>query len=96
MFMPDSSSPVFGAVADRLAELYDVEFGSKPRGRYRISKKYLQALTERRRLYPDDIQTLGRALYERGFVLIDLETFCAIVSLRTFNSYRRVNDRVLM
>ena len=93
--MESQDSSVFEDAADRLVRLYDQEFGSKVRGRYRISMKYLRALTGRRRLYPDDIERLRRQLYERGFVLIDLETYCAVVSLRTFNSYRRVSERAL-
>lgn len=93
--MSHVSDLVLDQTADRLSRLYDEEFGSKQRGRYRISMKYLRALTGRRRLYPDDIEQLQRRLYERGFVLIDLETYCAVVSLRTFNSYRRVSERAL-
>jgi hypothetical protein len=78
--------------AERLAGLYEESFGGKPRGRFRISMKHLRALTGRRRLYPEQIAALGRALYELGYVLVDLESFFVVLSQRTFASCRRVNE----
>lgn len=82
-------------IAGELARLYDVGFGGKERGRYRISAKHLQKLAKRRRLYPEDVQVIGRALFERGFVLLDMEGFFVVLSQKTFASYRRVNEAAL-
>jgi len=82
------------AIAAELVRLYEVSFGGKERGRYRISAKHLQKLAKRRRLYPEEIQEIARALFERGFVLVDLESFFVVLSQRTFASHRRVNDGV--
>ncbi len=82
-------------IADRLAALYEQEFGGKDRGRYRISLKLFQELAGRRRLYSDDIQRIGRALFERGYVMIDMESFFAVLSQKTLTSYRRVNTETL-
>lgn len=78
-------------VARRLAELHERGFGGKVRGRYRISMKYLRRLSGRSRLYPEDVGAIARELYQRGFILIDLESFFVVLSQRTFASYRRVN-----
>lgn len=75
--------------AKRLADMYATEFGGKPSGRYRISRKILCDIAGRRRLYADDITTLTRALFERGFVLIDMESFFVVMSANAFVNYRR-------
>lgn len=82
-------------IAGELARLYDAPFGSKERGRYRISRKHLQRLAKRRRLYPADIQAIERAAFERGFVLLDMESFFVLLSQKTFASYRRVNESAI-
>ncbi len=83
-------------IAKRLAALYDREFGGKPRGRYRIAMKHLRTLGGgRARLFPEDITAIGRALYQQGYILIDLEIYFVVLSQRTFASYRRVNDHCL-
>lgn len=81
-----------GAVADLLVRLYDQPFGSRDRGRYRISAKHLRQVANRRRLYPEDIEAIERALFERGFILVDLESFFIVLHQKTFASYRRVNE----
>ena len=79
-------------VADRLCELYDEPFGGKSSGRYRLPAKLLRKMAGRRRLYEDDIQQLVRAMFERGYVLIDMDSFFVVTSANTFVNYRRAND----
>ncbi|MGP1396953.1 MAG: hypothetical protein ACTS3R_15720 [Inquilinaceae bacterium] len=83
------------ATADRLAALHDRAFGGKPGGRYRISAKLVYRIAGRRRLYEDDVRGLRRALLERGFVLIDMETFFVVISANAFVNYRRANEDCL-
>ncbi|MDA0703090.1 MAG: hypothetical protein O3A96_07620 [Proteobacteria bacterium] len=80
------------AIAVALARLYEESFGGKERGRYRISSKFLRQIAGRKRLYAEEIEAIGRALFEQGFVLIDLESFVVVLSQKTFDSYRRVNE----
>jgi hypothetical protein len=79
-------------VAQRLSALYDVEFGGKKSGRYRIPAKLMRDLAQRRRLYEEDILALGRELFEIGFVLIDMENFYVVMRTNTFVNYRRVSE----
>jgi hypothetical protein len=83
------------ATADRLVHLYGQAFGGKPHGRYRIAVKLVRQLMVRRRLYEGDIKALTRALYERGFVLIDMDNFLVVLNANTFVNYRRVNEESL-
>ncbi len=93
---PDTCQPrPAEAVAQRLEKLYETTFAGKARGRFRLSMKHLRLLTGCRRVYPETILAVARALYERGYVLVDMETYFAVLSQRTFSSYRRVNDAVL-
>ncbi len=84
--------PTARQIAECLAELYGQPFGSKARGRFRISMKHMQAITDRKRVPLDLIQRIGEELFELGYVLIDLETFFVVLAQRTFRSYRRVSD----
>lgn len=92
--MIDDATWITKAV-DRLATLYDEEFGGKKGGRYRIPAKLVRDLAQRRRLYEDDIRALGRALFERGFVLIDMDSFYVVMSANAFVNYRRANEEIL-
>lgn len=78
--------------ADHLVAIYNEPFGGKPRGRYRLSAKLLRQLLGQRRVWPDQIVALSRALYERGYALIDLESFFVVVAHQTFNNTRRANE----
>lgn len=82
-------------VAGWLADLYNLQFGGRPRGRFRISMKHLRRVMGRRRLYPEDVDALSRALFEHGHVLVDMETYFVVISQKTFASYRRVNEACL-
>ncbi len=81
--------------ADRLAALYDEGFGGKPGGRYRIPVKLVREIAGRRRLYERDVQDLTRALFERGYVLIDMDSFYVVMSANAFVNYRRVSEERL-
>jgi len=83
------------SIADRLVALYALQFGGKVNGRYRISSKLVKKLAGRRRLYEDDINALGRAMLERGYVLIDMDSFFVVTSANSFVNYRRVNEDLI-
>ncbi len=93
--MTAASPHAVDALAERLAQLYETAFAGKPRGRYRLSMKHLRLLTGSRRVYPETVAAVARALYERGYVLVDMETYFVVLGQRTFASYRRVNDAVI-
>ena len=80
---------------DRLCELYKEPFGGKPSGRFRISTKLVHQLMRRRRLYEDDVQRLTREMLERGFILINMESFFVVLSVNTFTNYRRANEETI-
>ena len=87
--------PSISDVAQRLAEIYDKPFGGKPNGRFRISGKMLRVISGRRRLPPSYIKELADEMFELGFVLLDMESYYAVASARTFASYRRLGEASL-
>lgn len=91
----NSASPSPAPVADRLAALFDAPFGGKPKGRFRVSNKLVRQMLRRRRLYEDDIRQLSREMLERGYVLVDMESFFVILSANSFVNYRRANEECL-
>lgn len=91
----DDTQQRIALAAQRLAELHDQGFGGKPGGRYRIPEKLVRKLARRRRLYESDVIALSRELFERGFVLIDMDTFFVVMSANAFVNYRRANEECL-
>ncbi len=83
------------SAAEALCAMYGRRFGGKASGRYRIATKLLRELADRRRLYEDDIRNLTREMFERGFVLIDMDSFFVVMSANTFVNYRRANDDMI-
>lgn len=92
-----SASDMIERTADKLVTLYDEPFGGagKKGGRYRIPAKLLRDIAGRRRLYEDDVRDLTRCLLERGFVLIDMDSFFVVTSANSFVNYRRANEDCL-
>jgi len=90
--VPDGPERTCNAAVDTLITLYEAPFGGKPRGRYRISMKLMCRIFGQRRVWPEQIEEVRRRLYERGYLLIDMETYFAIVGQQTFVGYRRVNQ----
>lgn len=83
------------AIVDKLVRLYSEKFGGKDSGRYRIAAKVVRDASGRRRLYEDDVRELTRAMLERGYVLIDMDSFFVVMSSNSFVNYRRANDQCL-
>lgn len=94
--MRETGDELYSAVAANLVTLYEEPFGGKRRGRYRIPIKLAQRLLRQKRIWPDQIEAIRRALYERGYVLHDMDSYWVIVSQKTFSSYRRVNEASLV
>ncbi|MFY0310444.1 hypothetical protein ACFMBG_11200 [Leisingera sp. D0M16] len=85
----------FDSAAGTLAGLYGRDFGGKASGRYRIPRKLLQEICGRRRLYEEDVTALSRALLEKGYVLIDMDSFFVVMSANAFVNYRRAGKEIL-
>lgn len=81
--------------AGALADLYEKPFGGKPSGRYRISSKMLRKIAERQRLSEAFIQELTEEMFELGFILLNMELYYAVASIRTFSGYRRLGEASL-
>ncbi|WP_417520083.1 hypothetical protein [Minwuia sp.] len=90
--MHPKETPHIAAAADHLVAIYNEPFGGKPRGRYRLSMKLMRQLLDRRRIWHDEIEALTRAMYERGYALIDMETFFVVIAHQTFTNTRRANE----
>ncbi len=86
-------------VAAMLVMLYDEQFGGKPNGRFRVSRKVLREIAGRRILSDSFLREVSEEVFELGFVLINCDAYLAVQSQKLFNSYRRVTkgatERVL-
>lgn len=90
-----NTDPKYLEAAEKLAALYERPFGGKAKGRYRIAMKQVRQLLGRRRLYEDDIRELTRATLERGYVLVDMDSFFVVMNANSFVNYRRTNEESL-
>lgn len=90
-----ASSETLDLWVNALVDLHEIGFGGRPRGKYRISRKFLRQLLGRNRIDPDIIAQLSAELFERGYALIDLETHFVVQGQKLFNSYRRVTEAAL-
>ena len=82
-------------VACKLASFYDQPFGGKLSGRYRISPKNLRQLMGRRRISDEFVRQLIEVMFEMDLVFVDMETYYAVTSTRTFSNYRRIADSLV-
>ncbi len=89
-----SSKPGVRTVAERLVKLYEVPFGGKQRGRFRISMKVMRALTGRKRVSEAMVREISAEVFELGYVLVDLDGYFVVLAQRTFRGYRRVSDAI--
>lgn len=87
--------PTIPTIAKKLADLYEQPFGGKPGGRYRISPKMLRKIADRKKLPDTFFRELADEMFELGFVLLDMESYYAVASARTFASYRRLGEASL-
>ena len=94
--MRQSGDEIYEVFAAGLVALYEKPFGGKQRGRYRIPIKLARQLLRQKRIWPDQVEAIRRALYERGYVLHDMESYWVVVSQSKFSNYRRVNEASLI
>lgn len=81
-------------IAKHLVDIYQDPFGGKPNGRYRISMKHLRQIAGCRRVFPEDLAHISKEMYQMGYSLIDMESYCVVISHKTFAHYRRCSDSV--
>lgn len=82
--------PDAARIAGFLEALDGQSFGGKPNGRFRISRKFLRQFAGRRRLPAELLVAITDEMFERGYVLIDMESYFVVIPQRFFGSYRRV------
>lgn len=82
-------------VVEILIELHGLKFAGRSGGKYRISRKYFRQIAARRKLTAEFVALVTDALFERGYVLVDLETHFVVLRQGLFDSYRRVTDRAI-
>ena len=81
-------------IAKHLVDIYQDPFGGKHNGRYRISMKHLRQIAGCRRIFQEDLAQISKEMYQMGYSLIDMESFCVVISHKTFGHYRRYSDSV--
>ena len=86
----ETPRPNAAQIAAFLEALDSQPFGGKPKGRFRISRKFLRQVARRRRLPADLVSAIADEMFERGYVMIDMEAYFVVIPQRYFGSYRRV------
>ncbi|MEI7795961.1 MAG: hypothetical protein WCI06_04910 [Methylococcaceae bacterium] len=83
-------------VAEFLSEIYEHQFGGKKRGRYKISRLNLRALSGRRTLKESIVEEIKYYASENhGLVMNDLGDEFSVIELDVLYNYRPVPKAVL-
>ncbi len=77
------------------AEIYEDEFGGKPRGKFHLSRDDLKKLLGVQRLHSSTLRQLTDACLDLGLVVIDLDSYFAMVELRFIEKWRQVPKRII-
>lgn len=91
--MSDNKTPEEMALL--LRKIYELEFGGKSRGRFKISRSNFRQLSQRQRLEDSTIQKIIEEALELGFVVTDLGDYFSVVGLNVMMNYRPVPKSIL-
>lgn len=83
------------ALATTLVGLYELEFGGKQNGRYRISRKFLHEVAGRRKISDEFLRDVAEEMFEAGFILVDLGTYAAVMNRSLTSNYRHVTKNAV-
>ncbi len=83
------------AVATTLVGLYELEFGGKQNGRYRISRKFLHQVAGRKKISDGFLSDIAEEVYEAGFILVDLGAYVAVINQSLTRNYRHVTKNAV-
>lgn len=73
--------------AIRIIDIYNLAFGGKKHGRYKIAKDSLRTLTGNLRV-ENMVSDIDKILFEKGYLFIDIGAWFAILELRVLLNYR--------
>ena len=77
-------------VAEMLAQGYDMKFGGKLRGRYKITRRLFKKLLGRQVLKEAVVYDISEELFDLGYVLMDLGDDFAVLELSVVENYRGI------
>lgn len=78
-----------------IKKIYELEFGGKSRGRFKISRSNFRQLSQRQRLEDSTIQRITDEAFELGFIVTDLGDHFAVVEHKVMMNYRPVPKSIL-
>lgn len=81
--------------AEVLSRLYREPFGSKPNGRYKISREDLKSILGTFLLTEQVFMDLHRELLSRGLVITNLDCEFSVMEVSTMQGYRKVPEKVV-
>jgi hypothetical protein len=82
-------------LAEILAEIYEISFGGKTKGRFRTARKNIRKLSNLPILTEDYIQDVSIWLRRVNLILIDLDHSFAILPGTAMRSVRRVPENII-
>jgi hypothetical protein len=86
----------FEEVADLLVELYEEDFGGKSKGRYKISRNDLAAISGRAQIKQGAVDQISELLAdEHGLLMIDLGNEFPITKISILRNYRSVTAKLI-
>jgi hypothetical protein len=82
-------------VCEGLIHFYNEKFGGKLRGRFKIMRKDLMFLARWPRLSEIDVKQLSDLMLEKGYVMVDLDSYFIVIEERIVLGYRKVPNQLI-
>ncbi|MDD3029235.1 MAG: hypothetical protein PHS57_03005 [Alphaproteobacteria bacterium] len=82
-------------IVKRIIKLYEMEFGSKERGRFFIPAELFRRLADRRRIEDSFKDQVINEAYENDLVITDHSDGYSIIEEKVMTNYRRVTKGVI-
>ncbi|PIK14384.1 hypothetical protein [Halobacteriovorax sp. JY17] len=84
------SSIYVDTIVSRLMKIYEMEFGGKPNGRFKICYQRMQQVTGKTIINPTFLFQLQECAFNSGLTIINLGSEFAVIETGILTGYRNV------
>lgn len=89
------SSIYVDTIVSRLSKIYEMEFGGKPNGRFKICYQRMQQITGKTIISQTFFTQLQECAFNSGFTIINLGSEFAVIETSILSGYRNVPQGVI-
>lgn len=82
-------------VVQILGEIYELKFGGKRRGKYRITRVDLRKLAGRKKLHATIVEEIKDLMLESGYLMGEVADYFVLIDVRVIEGYRKLPRAIL-